>query len=199
MTDLGVDFTTIDLVLVKHFPCNTIEELKREERSRCIRELNATLNTRIAGPKGILLAEYYLEEIERITEYALKNSKKLSEYNAKWRAIPENIERQNIRSKTIIKCEICGQESIKPHLLRHQRTEKCLAKKQAIARNEKRSVTYSNSCFEDSNNSRLVLTSTLNQTGNIQLLIAPQDALQSQLHSKFPTTLQFVLHVVCRL
>jgi len=39
------------------------------------------------------------------------------------------------------------------------------------------SVTFSNSSFEDSNNSRLLLTNAANQTGTINILIDPQDGL----------------------
>ena len=66
MKRIGEDAFKIELI--ENYSCTCIDELLRRE-GYWIRELNATLNMRIAGRKK---QEYYTEHIEEIKEYKQK-------------------------------------------------------------------------------------------------------------------------------
>lgn len=85
MRELGLDFTMVDLTLVKNFPCQSKTKLEREE-GRFQKEMDSTLNMTIAGRT---LNEYYQDNKDTIKEntrnYALLNKEQVAEYQANYR------------------------------------------------------------------------------------------------------------------
>ena len=108
MRELGLDFTMVDLIIVKDFPCNTSQELRQEE-GRLQVEMKSTLNERVAGRTQ---AQYYLDNQE---ECKRKNKQYYDEHRE------EQIEKKRIRREEN-KEEL--NEKSKQYYLEHQEERK---------------------------------------------------------------------------
>ena len=149
MRELGLDFTMVELTLVKDFPCDTKQELFREE-GRIQRELNPTLNDRIAGRTE---AEYYQDNKEEFKEkarqyhqdhreqqnekcreryhknkeernkkgkeYYTENRDKILDYHKKYQE--KNKEKLKEKAKEKSNCKYCNKELTRQHMSRHHK------------------------------------------------------------------------------
>lgn len=132
MRELDLDFTMVNLTLVKNFPCHTIQELRREE-GKFQRELKPTLNNNIAGRTD---EEYKEDTKEQRRQYELKHKDKKNEYMRKYSQIPEvkehrkkymemyyghNQERLAERATEKIDCLYCGKKISRSNISIHHR------------------------------------------------------------------------------
>lgn len=77
MRELGLDFTMVELTIVKNFPCHSKKELEEEE-GQVQRKLKPTLNSRIAGRTP---EQYYLDNKEEFKDKNKQNHLKNKERN----------------------------------------------------------------------------------------------------------------------
>ena len=108
--------------LYEEYACNNKQLLEKRE-GEVIREI-ATINNRIEGRTA---KEYREDNREKIAEYKKEyhqdNREKILEYQKQhYQANKEKIAEQR---KEIITCDICGCESTRNNLQRHQKTAKC--------------------------------------------------------------------------
>lgn len=139
MRERDIDFSNINLELIVNFPCNTIEELRREE-AKYIRDLKASLNRDIAGRsmaeyyeqnKHIILAyhkDYYHNNKsyiqDRQKEYYDSNKVTIVEKRKQYYAAKKA--EINYRKSETVRCSICTTEVKKYNLPLHQLTKKCM-------------------------------------------------------------------------
>ena len=108
--------------LYEEYPCNNKQLLEKRE-GEVIREIS-TINKQIAGRT---MKEWWEDNREKIAEYKKEyhqdNREKILEYQKQhYQANKEKIAEQR---KEIITCDICGCESTRNNLQRHQKTAKC--------------------------------------------------------------------------
>ena len=115
------------MIKIHDFPCENKYNLNIEER-RVIDLLKPNLNKHIPTRSKKEWREDNRDKLaERHKEYREANREKLAEISKEYRE--DNREKLAEKYKEIITCDICGCESTKPHLKRHQRTIKCKSHK----------------------------------------------------------------------
>ena len=109
--------------LYEEYPCNNKEQLEKRE-GEVIREI-ATINKNIAGRT---MKEYYHDNRDEIIEHNKKyyqdNRDEIAKKNKKYKE--DNRDKILEKKKEKCKCDVCGCESYKSHLKRHQSSLKCL-------------------------------------------------------------------------
>jgi hypothetical protein len=116
-------------VLQSYPECASKEELHKYERTH-IETLNPSLNREVPGRTQ---REWYLDNIDQRREYNRKwhhdHKEQMKEYNRKWHEDHREQRLEYMREK--VKCEFCGCMSTRGNMLRHQRSQKCLAAQDA--------------------------------------------------------------------
>jgi hypothetical protein len=115
------------MIKIHNFPCENKYDLNIEER-RVIDSLKPNLNKHIPTRCN---KEWREDNREKLTEYYKEwredNREKLAEKSKEYRE--DNREKINEKNKKKVKCDICGCESTRQHLKRHQQTIKCKSHK----------------------------------------------------------------------
>ena len=109
--------------LYEAYPCNNKKQLNRRE-GQVIREIG-TLNKKI---EGRTYKEYREDNADKIKEYQKiyceNNREKRNENRKIYRE--NNKEKLKKQEKYQLCCNICGAFSLKHHLIRHQKSKKCM-------------------------------------------------------------------------
>jgi ribosomal protein S27AE len=106
MNLIGIEHFKI--YLIENYPCDNKEELERRE-GQIIKQFG-TLNSLIAGRTK--------------KEWCEDNKKHLIEYHKQW--YKDNKEKIAEQKRIKIVCPLCGSNSQKTHINRHQRSIKCI-------------------------------------------------------------------------
>ena len=109
--------------LYEYFPCDNKEQLEKRE-GEVIREI-ATINRNIAGRSK---KEYYQDNRDEILEerkqHYQDNRDKILEYHKQYHQDNRDERLEQMKEKCI--CDVCGVETTKSHIKRHQKTAKCM-------------------------------------------------------------------------
>ena len=122
------------IILIENYPCNSKEELEREERKyiESIECVNKNIPTR-TDKEYRITNKHKIKE--RNKEYKLNNKDKIKEqkkeyYEKNKDKLKENYEKKKDKilekRKEKIECEFCKSIITKDHLKRHQKSLKCL-------------------------------------------------------------------------
>jgi hypothetical protein len=121
-----------DIVLIEECPCNSKQEL--HERERYYIENNNCVNKYIP--------------CRTAKEYCQQNKDKKSEYQKEYYKEYRQKNKDKIKEyqKEKIECNICGCKISRNYLARHQRTNKCLTKKNSVAIPDETQFCYDGVC-----------------------------------------------------
>ena len=121
LNDIGWD--SVSIILVEHFPCNSVEELKARERY-WIEQLKPSLNTYMPLRNFKEWKEQNKDScIEKDRQYYVQNMEKVKARVKEYRH--KNIDKVKEYYKQTVKCE-CGCDVLKHYMERHKKTPKHL-------------------------------------------------------------------------
>lgn len=112
-------YDDFDIILIKEYPCNSKEELIREEGNMIKQYLDICVNYQIAGRTQKESKKEYYEKNKK--EYYEKNKTKILEKRKEYRNKNKNL--INKKQKEICNCE-CGFTYTKRNKARHLKTKK---------------------------------------------------------------------------
>ena len=111
------------MIWLEDYPCNSKRELQLREDQIMLQYENRINEQRASRNRKQWYEENKERLIEKAKEYYEDNKDKIAEYKKEYY---ENNKQQIAEyNKEKIKCNICGFESTRHHLKRHQRTKKC--------------------------------------------------------------------------